>query len=125
MTLVILTGGIDLSVGSMMALGCMLCAMLLTLTGWTAASVTSIPILAIVAVFLCSYLVPLVATNLRRGKAKPVEQAGWSTRLSGLVLGVAVAALLPLWATGQLPTQCGVLGVLVTVPPAGFAICGF
>ena len=26
MTLVILTGGIDLSVGSMMALGCMLCA---------------------------------------------------------------------------------------------------
>ncbi|MGA8479021.1 MAG: hypothetical protein WB696_13785, partial [Chthoniobacterales bacterium] len=75
MTLVILTGGIDLSVGSMMALGCMLCAMLLTLTGWTAASVTSIPILAIVAVFLCSYLVPLVATNLRRGSAKPVEQA--------------------------------------------------
>src|ERR1700758_1911575 len=60
MTLVILTGGIDLSVGSMMALGCMLCAMLLTLPGWTAASSVSIPILAIVTVFLCGYLVPLV-----------------------------------------------------------------
>src|SRR5580704_9484795 len=45
MTLVILTGGIDLSVGSMMSVGCMLCAMLLTLPGWTAASTASIPIL--------------------------------------------------------------------------------
>ena len=53
MTLVILTGGIDLSVGSMMSLGCMLCAMLLTLQGWTAASSASIPILAFVA-FSCA-----------------------------------------------------------------------
>ncbi len=124
MTLVILTGGIDLSVGSMMALGCMLCAMLLTLTGWTAASVTSIPILAIVAVFLCSYLVPLFATNLRRGSAKPVEQAGGTTRLLGLVLGVVIAALLVWWTTGQLQTKFGVLGVLITVPAVGLAIGG-
>jgi simple sugar transport system permease protein len=124
MTLVILTGGIDLSVGSMMALGCMLCAMLLTLTGWTAASVTSIPILAIVAVFLCSYLVPLVATNLRRGSAKPVEQAGVTTRLLGLVLGIVVAAWLVWWTTGQLQTKFGVLGVLITVPAVGLAIGG-
>jgi simple sugar transport system permease protein len=124
MTLVILTGGIDLSVGSMMALGCMLCAMLLTLPGWTAASVTSIPILAIVAVFLCSYLFPLVATNLRRGTAKPVERAGRSTRLSGLILGIAVAAFLVWWTTSQLQTKFGVLGVLVTVPAVGLAIGG-
>jgi simple sugar transport system permease protein len=124
MTLVILTGGIDLSVGSMMALGCMLCAMLLTLTGWTAASVTSIPILAIVAVFLCSYLVPLVATNLRRGSAKPVEQAGVITRLLGLVLGIVVAAWLVWWTTGQLQTKFGVWGVLITVPAVGLAIGG-
>jgi simple sugar transport system permease protein len=124
MTLVILTGGIDLSVGSMMALGCMLCAMLLTLTGWTAASVTSIPILAIVSVFLCSYLVPLVATNLRRGSAKPVEQAGMTTRLWGLVLGVVVAASLVWWTTSQLQTKFGVLSVLITVPAVGLAIGG-
>src|SRR5579864_6142524 len=84
MTLVILTGGIDLSVGSMMSLGCMLCAMLLTLQGWTAASSASIPILACVAVFLCGYLMPLVATSLRRGSAKAVERAGWVTRLLGV-----------------------------------------
>src|SRR6516164_2330642 len=64
MTLVILTGGIDLSVGSMMSLGCMLCAMLLTLQGWTAASVAAIPALAVVTVFLCSYLLPLIAMGL-------------------------------------------------------------
>src|SRR5947209_1364585 len=73
MTLVILTGGIDLSVGSMMALGCMLCAMLLTLQGWTTASVSSIPILALVCFLLCAYLVPLIAINLRRG-SRPVEK---------------------------------------------------
>src|SRR5258708_38395602 len=100
----------------------MLCAMLLTLTGWTAASVTSIPILAIVAVFLCSYLVPLVATNLRRGSAKPVEQAGGITRLLGLVLGVVVAALLVWWTTGQLPKSVGGLGGLITVPAVARAI---
>jgi simple sugar transport system permease protein len=124
MTLVILTGGIDLSVGSMMSLGCMLCAMLLTLPGWTAASSASIPILAVVAFFLCSYLVPLVATNLRRGSAKPVEQAGWNTRLLGVILGVFVAGLLVWWTTNQLETKFGVLGVLIAVPAVGFAIGG-
>src|SRR5260221_4329986 len=85
MTLVILTGGIDLSVGSMMALGCMLCAMLLTLTGWTAAFVTSIPILSNVSAFLFSILLPPIAPKLRRTSARPIEQAGMTTRLLGLV----------------------------------------
>src|SRR6202008_653384 len=125
MTLVILTGGIDLSVGSMMSLGCMLCAMLLTLQGWTAASSASIPILAVVAVFLCAYLVPLVATNLRRGSAKAVQRAGWPIHLLGLVLGLCVAGLLVWWTTNQLQPKFGVLGVLVTVPAVGFAIGGF
>src|ERR1700726_2398777 len=38
MTLVILTGGIDLSVGSLLSLGTMYAAMLFTLQGWTSAS---------------------------------------------------------------------------------------
>jgi simple sugar transport system permease protein len=124
MTLVILTGGIDLSVGSMMALGCMLCAMLLTLQGWTAASSASIPILAIVAVCLCSFLVPLIVTNLPRASAKPVGKAGWSSRLSGVILGLVTAGLLVWWTTGQLQNKFGVLGVLITVPAVGLAIGG-
>jgi simple sugar transport system permease protein len=122
MTLVILTAGIDLSVGSMMSFGCMLCAMLLTLPGWTAASAVSIPILGIVAVLLCSYFVPLVATNLRRGSAKPVDHASWKTRSAGLVLGVVVGALLVWWTSSQLQTKFGVLGVLITVPSVGLAL---
>src|SRR6185503_15482327 len=61
MTLVILTGGIDLSVGSMMALGSVICAMLLTQQGWTNASLFSIPLVALVCVMLSLYVIPLVA----------------------------------------------------------------
>ena len=122
MTLVILTGGIDLSVGAMMSLGCMLCAMLLTLQGWTAASSASIPILAVVAVFLCSYLVPMIVVSVRRGSAKTAQRSGWATRLFGVILGLFVAGLLVWWTTGQLQTKFGVLGVLVTVPAVGLAI---
>ncbi len=80
MTLVILTGGIDLSVGSMMALGSVVCAMLLTEQGWTNASLLAIPVLAIVSFFLCAYLVPLIAINATRGSSKPVEKASTSIR---------------------------------------------
>ena len=45
MTLVILTAGIDLSVGSVMALGSVLCAMLLTKAGWTNASLMTVPVM--------------------------------------------------------------------------------
>lgn len=86
MTLVILTGGIDLSVGSMMALGSVVCAMLLTQQGWTNASVLSIPILGFVCFFLCAYLVPLIAINVRRGSAKPVEKASVRVRWIGIIL---------------------------------------
>jgi len=122
MTLVILTGGIDLSVGSMMSLGCMLCAMLLTLQGWTAASVAAIPALAVVTVLLCSYLLPLIAMGLPGAAAKPVAQVGWNVRLLGAALGLLAAGLLVWWTTGQLQTKFGVLGVLVTVPAVGLAI---
>src|SRR5215472_8074277 len=43
MTLVILLGGIDLSVGSVMGFSTVICAMLLTKPGWTAASVMGVP----------------------------------------------------------------------------------
>jgi simple sugar transport system permease protein len=122
MTLVILSGGIDLSVGSMMALGCMLCAMLLTLTGWTNASMAAIPILALVCFLLCSFLVPLIVINLRRGSARSVETPSPAVRLAGMALGLLLAGLAVWWTVDQLPTKFGVFGVLVTVPAVGFAL---
>ena len=47
MTAVILTAGIDLSVGSIMALCSVVCAMLLTMPGWTPAAAMGIPALAL------------------------------------------------------------------------------
>ena len=89
MTLVILTGGIDLSVGSVMALGSVLCAMLLTDGGLDARPVISSRSLAVVA-----------AVPDRPGRAEPAAPAtagaARGTRPSGCGgwAGAAVAALL-------------------------------
>ena len=105
MTLVILTGGIDLSVGSMMALGSVVCAMLLTQQGWTNASLLAIPILALVTFFLCAYLVPLIAINATRGSSKPVEKAHASVRWCGIIVGAILAILAVRWTAGQLAIE--------------------
>jgi simple sugar transport system permease protein len=125
MTLVILTGGIDLSVGSMMALGSVVCAMLLTQQGWTNASLLAIPILALVAFFLCAYLVPLISINATRGSSKPVGKANASVRWCGMILGAILAILAIWWTVGQLGTKFGVLGVLVAVPAVGLVFGAF
>jgi simple sugar transport system permease protein len=119
MTLVILTGGIDLSVGSMMGLGSVLCAMLLTQKGWTNASAISIPVVALTLLFLCLFLAPLISINLKRGSAKPAERAGAPAILAGLILGVIVASLFVGWTVSQLERKFSVSAVLVTVPFVG------
>src|SRR5688572_30764721 len=52
MTAVIITGGIDLSVGSLMAICTVVCAMLLTVPGTTPAALMGIPAIMIVALLL-------------------------------------------------------------------------
>src|SRR5579863_765314 len=49
MTIVILLGGIDLSVGSVMGFSTIICAMLLTKPDWTAASAIAVPGAALVS----------------------------------------------------------------------------
>jgi simple sugar transport system permease protein len=122
MTLVILTGGIDLSVGSMMAFGSVMCAMLLTQRGLTNASVSGIPMLAIVCYVLCAYFVPLVAVNLRRESTVRGEKGSAISRKLGIVLGLILAAAAFWWTTSQLQSKFGVPGVLITVPAAGLVL---
>ncbi|HEY0793246.1 MAG TPA: ABC transporter permease [Chthoniobacterales bacterium] len=124
MTLVILTGGIDLSVGSIMALGSVLCAMLLTLPGWSNASALALPLLFLVLLGLGAYLVPLIYLNLRRQSTKPVERAPGTVRVVGWVCGGVLAVAAAVWTVGQLPGKFGVLGVLATVPAAGLVVGG-
>ena len=122
MTLVILTGGIDLSVGSMMALGSVICAMLLTQQGWTNASLFSIPLVALVCILLSLYVIPLVATNMPGADRRGTEKPSTKVIAGGAVVGVILAALAVAWTVGQLDSKFGVLGVLFVVPAVGFAL---
>jgi len=122
MTLVILTGGIDLSVGSMMALGSVICAMLLTQQGWTNASLFSIPLVALVCVMLSLYVIPLVAMNMPGAARRGTEKPPTKIVAAGAVVGIILAALAVAWTIGQLDSKFGVLGVLFVVPTVGFAL---
>ena len=122
MTLVILTGGIDLSVGSMMALGSVICAMLLTQQGWTNASLFSIPILAVVCVILCLYLIPLIAMNVPGAAHRTAEKPATKIVAAGAFAGIILAAVAVAWTMRQLEPKFGVPGVLVTVPAVGLAL---
>ena len=117
MTLVILTGGIDLSVGSILALGSLLCAMLLTMEGWTSAAVISIPVFGIVLLLMVAWIVPAIGASWATPRTPPRN-----LRTIGVVIGVAVAALAMWWAAAMLPGKFGVAGVLAVVPPVGLAL---
>ena len=110
MTLVILIGGIDLSVGSVMALGSVLCAMLLTQAGWTTASYLAIPLFGAFVLLAVGWLMQIAS-----GGRRAVAAFGW-------LLGVVGAAGAVAWCVGQLPGKFGVAGVLVVVPVAGLAV---
>jgi simple sugar transport system permease protein len=122
MTLVILTGGIDLSVGSLLSLGTMYAAMLFTLKGWTSASATAIPLLAIVCVMVGSYLVPLASRNWARDKLRASAKSPPSIRIAGLAVGLVLAVALGSWTISQLGPKFGVAAALITVPAAGLAV---
>ena len=119
MTLVILTGGIDLSVGSIMALGSVLCAMLLTYDERTSATLLSFPILAVV----CACLAVWGASQLMALSSRQAD-ASISSAHRTLAVGLAglVAAAGAWWlAASQVPTKFGVIGVLIVVPAVGLA----
>jgi ribose/xylose/arabinose/galactoside ABC-type transport system permease subunit len=118
MTLVILTGGLDLSLGSMMALGSVICAMLLTQQGWTNASLFSIPLVALVCVMLSLYVIPLVAMNMPGAARRGTEKPPTKIVAAGAVVGIILAALAVAWTIGHSFEIC-VLGVLLSYD------CGF
>ncbi len=116
MTLVILIAGIDLSVGSILALGTVICAMLLTQEGWTTASYLGVPAVGAI-MFVCSWAVINVIRGFIRTKGTkggpPASPA--ITALTVLVCA-GVATALMMWLSAQVPGKFGVLAVLITVP---------
>src|SRR5579863_3290670 len=68
MTMVILLGGIDLSVGSVMGFSTIICAMLLTKSGWTAASIMGVPAVTAITFVAVAFLARFVFNGLARGR---------------------------------------------------------
>jgi simple sugar transport system permease protein len=121
MTLVILIAGIDLSVGSVLALGSVVCAMLLTNEGWSSAYLLGVP-----AVFLLAFLVVfgVLTFGLKLQRRATLDAGTNLPAVSKLLLGVAAAAALVL-AFGVAMTsegKAGVLLVLLVVPAVGFML---
>ncbi|MDW6022545.1 ABC transporter permease [Mesorhizobium sp. BAC0120] len=133
MTAVIITGGIDLSVGSLMAICSVVCAMLLTVPGDTPASAMGIPITVLVALFVGFAIVRFIFTNIEKSRAR--GEAGRDVSLNatrGLLVpgavGIVLGAALLWYLIPEAEEKFGVLGVLIVVPCVGLffgAINGF
>ncbi len=109
MTLVILTAGIDLSVGSILSLCSVVCAMLLMDREWTKASVIAVPCFALTAGLLARW----ITVSLIGGRGLGV--IGW-------LVGIAVCAVAAAWGFYRVPRGFGVIGVLLVVPPVGLLL---
>ena len=124
MTAVILTGGIDLSVGSLMAICSVVCAMLLTVPGDTPAVAMGLPMAGLVTLLIGVAIVRFVFANVE--KSRSGGAAGRDISLDttrGLILPLAFGAVLAglmLWfLLPQVDAKFGVLGVLIVAPCVG------
>ncbi|HLH51792.1 MAG TPA: ABC transporter permease, partial [Roseiarcus sp.] len=109
MTIVILLGGIDLSVGSVMGFSTVVCAMLLTKPGWTAASAIAVPAVALVAFAAVLFLARFVISGLARGRdahvgrRREIDLGPWRGLWAPCLLGLVAAALAFAFVTVQVP----------------------
>jgi simple sugar transport system permease protein len=127
MTLVIITAGIDLSVGSIMGFGSVLTAILLTTAGTNPAAYATLGLDAI-SLFVLVFAALGLWWRTRSGagphpagvsRHQPVTSTGRPLRIA---LAVLVAVLACACAARQLPTKVSLLNVLWMVPLAGLAI---
>lgn len=120
MTLVIFIAGIDLSVGSIMALGTVICAMLLTQEGWTAASMFGVPATGVVLFIIVASVIFFVQSNLKRTGA--VKQGEKDSQTLSLVFAGVVAIGVMFWMSSQVNSKFGVIAVLIAVPCVGIVM---
>jgi simple sugar transport system permease protein len=122
MTIVILLGGIDLSVGSVMGCSTIVCAMLLTLKGWTPASVMGVSTATLSIALAAGFLTRFVFNGLARGRdidagrRRKIVLGPWRGHRIPVLLGVAAGAVVAAFAASQVPTKFGVAAVLVVTP---------
>lgn len=122
MTMVILLGGIDLSVGSVMGFSTIICAMLLTKAGWTAASVMGVPAATAVSFIAVACLARFVFSGLARGRdvsagpRREIVLQRWQSLWAPALLGGGAAIIVAWFTASQVPAKFDVLGVLLVTP---------
>jgi len=116
MTLVILTGGIDLSVGSMVSLGSVITAMLLMERGWSRSGFLMLPFLA------------LITGSAVFGLTRRITSANHLGKLHlplSFLTGAAAAAAAGLIMVPLIRSGFSVPAVLLCVPLAGLGLGAF
>ncbi|MEX0283314.1 MAG: ABC transporter permease [Paracoccaceae bacterium] len=119
MTLVIFIAGIDLSVGSIMALGTVICAMLLTQQGWTAASMFSVPATGVILFVAIAALIFFVQSQMKSSsESKPPAPS----RVPSMAIAAVIALVTMWWLALQVDDKFGVMAVLISVPCVGIVM---
>jgi simple sugar transport system permease protein len=124
MTAVILTGGIDLSVGSLMAICTVVCAMLLTVPGETTAVFLGLPAIGLATLLIGAVTVRFALLNIEKSRTgeKHIRDVHLD-RMRGTILpaiaGVVLCALVLSFLLPQVQTKFGVAGVLLVAPAVG------
>ncbi|MBY5581063.1 ABC transporter permease [Rhizobium leguminosarum] len=124
MTAVIITGGIDLSVGSLMAICSVVCAMLLTVPGDTPAFFVGVPAVLLAALVIGAAVTRFVFLNIEKSRTGVAHGRDLTLdRARGVYvpvfLGLAIGAALLFFLLPQSESKFGVLGVLLVVPAVG------
>jgi simple sugar transport system permease protein len=128
MTIVILLGGIDLSVGSVMGCSTIICAMLLTQPGLTPAAVMAVPAAMLSIALAVGFLARFVFNGLERGRdleagrRRDIALGPWRGRRLPVLFGLAAGAAVLVFLASQVPTKFGVLGVLLATPAFALAL---
>jgi simple sugar transport system permease protein len=129
MTMVILLGGIDLSVGSVMGCSSVICAMLLTRPGWTPASVMAVPAAVVATAAATTFLVRFVFGGLARGgrdveagRRREIVLGPWRGYRIPALLGLGIGAGVAAFVVSQVPVKFGVVGVLLVTPCFALAL---
>jgi simple sugar transport system permease protein len=112
MTLVIISAGIDLSVGSLLSLSTVACAMLLMEREWTRATSITVPLFILFA-FLVGYT---LVSRFFLGRWDDRERA----YRAGLSAGFVLAGLTGVWCVNRVPAGFPTIAVLLIVPVLGF-----
>ncbi len=124
MTAVIITGGIDLSVGSLMAICSVVCAMLLTVPGDTSAFLLGVPSVLLAALVIGAAVTRFIFSNLEKSRTGFSHSRDLTLdRTRGIyvpaLVGIALCTVLLFYIVPQSETKFGVLGVLLVVPAVG------